>query len=434
MHKHSKFVKLGLLLAAAVGGLSLLLTITAPRALTAANLPTRLLRSSLTQRDGRWAPRSLADLFEAAAAHTSNRSDANATAAALYDELMRLGMLTVTPEGVAELDRMLEARLLRFGRGGANSTDGEVLGVADVRGIAPVACRNPHPGYLAICTKVRNQAWAMNEWLAYHALLGVEHMNILVDNLNTDNLLGVLAPWVEAGLASTRYNDSTGAHNWRVLAAMPPSHGHDSGAHDCFQRLKRNYTWVAFMDVDECIWSVLEDFRNYGGLALSYGLFGDAKQRLERRRRETAIEATNFTLGTPHSLVKSVCQSNRTLGPVKDMPHCCAYTRGNFAVDESFVPMGKHDAPWFQVSPAGWEPRKRIQLSHYQTASTEAAVQKYLRDYGFSQYRRKKGAFHLLLLLSNILRSRESAPVVPTPRTLALLRERSAAVKRVLGW
>ena len=98
---------------------------------------------------------------------------------------------------------------------------------------------------------------------------------------------------------------------------------------------------------------VLDDYEQYGGLSVSYGIFSDPKLRLARRFRETPMEVTNYTLGVPHPLVKCVCVANHTSAPTHNMPHCCSYKEGYFGVDENFEPVGAKGQPcWFQVT--GW--------------------------------------------------------------------------------
>ena len=171
----------------------------------------------------------------------------------------------------------------------------------------------------------------------------MEHINLLVEN-NTDNLLSVLEPW--KGYISTRTHDPE-LHGWQ----------------DCFKKYKDNYTWIAFMDIDEylnplkadCLSQVLEDYEQYGGLSVSYGLFSDPKHRIARRYRETPMEATNFTLGQPHPLVKALCVANHTKAPSWHMPHCCSFKEGHYSVDENFEHVGVVGKPcWFQVSRDAW--------------------------------------------------------------------------------
>ena len=87
---------------------------------------------------------------------------------------------------------------------------------------------------------------------------------------------------------------------------------------------------------------------------------------------------------------------------------------------------------------AGYQPRKRIQLSHFQRVSTESAVQKALRDHIFySESPRNKtqsGTFDVTETLLKIADREEGAPVLPGSRALALLKARSQKVKAALRW
>ena len=163
---------------------------------------------------------------------------AAAQPAALYEELMRRGMLSVSPEAAKQLDRMVADRLLFVGAGeGAarssrSSSDGEVVGEgapARLRVLqAPCRGGKRRAGYLMICTKLRDHAWAVNEWLAYHLLLGVEHISFLVDAQNSDNIEAVLAPWREFVSVETGSTDL------------------NAGLQRCFDTFSPNYTWIAF--------------------------------------------------------------------------------------------------------------------------------------------------------------------------------------------
>ena len=182
---------------------------------------------------------------------------------ALLDALMREGLLSATEEGAKAISRLIESGALKFGNTG---THGEVLDAGILQRLKGKGCSSPRPGYLAICTKIRNQAWAVNEWLAYHKLLGVEHVHVVVDR-NEDNFLDVVKPW---GSFVTTSDASRNSSYW----------------HNCFLEHGKKYKWIAFIDMDEyltpladeCIHSVLKDYEKYGGLVASYSLYNDAKQ------------------------------------------------------------------------------------------------------------------------------------------------------------
>ena len=207
-------------------------------------------------------PRSLPELLESV--NLSGRKELNRTEqVALLDALMREGLLSLRRKGIKFLSKMVEFGGMDFGHAG---TDGEVLDAGVLQLLEGKGCSNPREGYLAICTKIRNQAWAVNEWLAYHKLLGVEHVRIVEDN-STDNFYDVIEPWWPFASAQRA---KPGAYGWKL----------------CWDQLSPHYTWIAFIDMDEyltplregCLHEVLKDYEQFGGLVVAYSLYNDAKQ------------------------------------------------------------------------------------------------------------------------------------------------------------
>ena len=52
---------------------------------------------------------------------------------------------------------------------------------------------------LALCTIVHNEAWYLEEWIAYHLLLHVDHFYVY-DDESTDIIAKVLAPYIKQGM------------------------------------------------------------------------------------------------------------------------------------------------------------------------------------------------------------------------------------------
>lgn len=147
----------------------------------------------------------------------------------------------------------------------------------------------------------------------------------------------------------------------------------------------------------------------------------------------------------PHALVKPICLTAHTKEPTHQMPHCCTYKDGFLGVDENFEPLRKGKACWFQpegrepgAKHPGYQPRQRIQLSHFQRTSTESAVQKAVRDHVFyshpSRNKTKKGGFDLVAALLEVAGSQEKPVVLPDARALGLLRSRAQQIKEALQW
>jgi hypothetical protein len=57
----------------------------------------------------------------------------------------------------------------------------------------------PTPYKLSVCTMIFNEAQNIEEWLAFHMLLKVDHFYIYNDR-STDNINEVLAPYIKLGM------------------------------------------------------------------------------------------------------------------------------------------------------------------------------------------------------------------------------------------
>lgn len=91
---------------------------------------------------------------------------------------------------------------------------------------------------------------------------------------------------------------------------------------------------------------------------------------------------------------------------------------------------------------AAFQPRKRIQLSHFQRISTESAVQKAVRDHlQFSErskddpgQKAQPGTFDVASVLRDLAGHVDKLPVIPNGTTLHLLKKRSMQVRETLQW
>jgi Glycosyltransferase family 92 len=71
---------------------------------------------------------------------------------------------------------------------GLFGADGDVCNISQKRG----------PYTFSVCTMVRNEARYIEEWVAYHMLMKVDHFYIYNDR-GTDNIEEVLAPYIKKG-------------------------------------------------------------------------------------------------------------------------------------------------------------------------------------------------------------------------------------------
>ena len=113
---------------------------------------------------------------------------------------------------------------------------------ATPRGVGPevpVPSRDA-PNYLAVCAIYRDEASYMKEWIEFHRLVGVERF-YLYDNRSADDHREVLAPYAERGEVMI--------YDW------PMEQGQVAAYNDCVARHGAEARWIAFLDLDEFLFS-----------------------------------------------------------------------------------------------------------------------------------------------------------------------------------
>lgn len=122
---------------------------------------------------------------------------------------------------------------------------------------------------------IQNEAPYLDEWLAFCALEGVEHV-LLYDNCSTDNPGLALQPWIEAGFVELI--------DW-------PIHWKDGAQTkayaDALRRLRARAKWVAFIDPDEFLFSptgkpvreMLKRYEGQAGVIVNWQCYGTSGHR-----------------------------------------------------------------------------------------------------------------------------------------------------------
>jgi hypothetical protein len=112
----------------------------------------------------------------------------------------------------------------------------------DVLGKAPLlSARGLRLGVVVI---VRDEAPYLEEWLAYHHALGVEHV-FLYDNGSRDDLHAVIEPWVNHGLVTLVH--------WPLPGGQIDAYSH------ALRFYGPSVEWLAFFDVDEFIVPLVDE-------------------------------------------------------------------------------------------------------------------------------------------------------------------------------
>lgn len=152
---------------------------------------------------------------------------------------------------------------------------------------------------IAICAIFREEAPFLDEWLTFHAGIGVSHF-FLYNNFSTDNFREVLAPWMARGLVTL--------HDWPVKIGQLPAYRH------CVRHYADSARWMAFIDIDEFLFSpqqvnirsTLNRYTDLPALLVSSPYFGTSGFR----RRPVEGVVASYTRRAPLSMASAKTIAN----------------------------------------------------------------------------------------------------------------------------
>ena len=200
-------------------------------------------------------------------------------------------------------------------------------GVQYARARTPPPLGTRPPIELAVCTLFRDEARYLAEWVTFHRLQGVERF-FLYDNLSTDDWRAALQPELRAGVVQ--------------VVHWPRTPGQKSAFEDCLRRHRTDVRWLAFIDVDEFLFSptgrsvreLLRGFDQCPGVVVNWRVYGT--NGWEQAPDGLVIENYLMRGLDRHSTnryVKEIAYPRLTLGPVNG-PHHFNHRGGACAVGE----------------------------------------------------------------------------------------------------
>lgn len=230
--------------------------------------------------------------------------------------------------------------------------------------------------YLTLCCIVKDEDVFLKEWLAYHALIGVEHFYIY------DNCSTVLVRELLAG-----FTDGTRVTIRRVSGERMQLPAYD----DCLQSFGPHCRWMGFIDADEFALPMedndlrvaLAEFEEYGGVAATWHLFGPSGHL--KRPQGPVIRNYTEAFATQESYqIKCFVRPERTVQCLN--PHYFRYAPGYFCVNEEHYPV----PPRVQCT---FTPGKRLRINHYFMKSQQDFEHKIQRGGGA---RTRSDAWHTM--------------------------------------
>lgn len=215
---------------------------------------------------------------------------------------------------------------------------------------------SPPATYLSVCAIYRNEAPYLQEWIEFHRLMGAERF-FLYDNESTDGHEAVLAPYVAQGVAVV--------HRW-------PHHPGQQSAYDhCLAEHGDETRWVAFIDIDEFLFSplrqdlpvLLEEYERWAAVGVNRATYGTSSHK----ERPDGLVIESYLMKWPSAAsIKSIVDPSRAVRSLN--PHAFEYHAGEFAVDEHKRPIDGWFTPEFTL--------ERLRINHYYTRSEAEFRQK----------------------------------------------------------
>ncbi|WP_051258040.1 glycosyltransferase family 92 protein [Desulfovibrio cuneatus] len=123
--------------------------------------------------------------------------------------------------------------------------------------------------YAALCCIAKDEDLFLHEWVAYHTLLGFEHI-FIYDNCSAVPITQLLGPWASHPVV-TVYRNAAESNQDAVYT-------------DCWERHGHEFKWIAFLDADEFlrlnetsdVRLFLAEFEPYAGVAINWRMFGSS--------------------------------------------------------------------------------------------------------------------------------------------------------------
>ncbi len=219
--------------------------------------------------------------------------------------------------------------------------------------------------YLGMCCIAKDEDPFLKEWLAYHAMLGVERFYIY-DNCSQTPIKRLLGEYA--------------GHDRVVVRRVEGRRMQLPVYDDCLKSFGAECRWLAFIDLDEFICPMQDDdlrpllaeFEPYAGLAATWRLFNSSGHL----KRPEGLALRNYTQAFAQQesfAVKCIVDPARTAQALS--PHHFRHSPGECCVNEDHYPF----APGTHFS---FSPGRLVRVNHYFLRSQQDYEEKMRRGGG----------------------------------------------------
>ena len=226
---------------------------------------------------------------------------------------------------------------------------------------------------------IRDGARYIDEWIAYHLLIGVSHFYIY-DNESTDNLKETLEKWINKGVVTYIY--------------FPGECIQMAAYNHAIAHFRNEVKYLAVIDSDEYIGiadkkktlgEVLEEIETnyeiaiddhpgggFGGVAVNWRVYGTSNHK----KRQEGLVIENYTwraedFSKENILVKTICNPRRV--ERFSSPHIPIYKEGYCGISEN--------GSWIAGTEFHDGMCRKLRINHYHSKSEEELREKFKRGW-----------------------------------------------------
>lgn len=230
----------------------------------------------------------------------------------------------------------------------------------------------------SICAIAKNEASYLEEWVAYHHLLGFGPIRIYSHEPD-DESDEVLSRLAERGLVE-----------WTPWSAPPDRKPQWLAYEDGLASLRERSEWIAFIDLDEfvvipkheTIQQFLADHSDFDAIAINWKMFGSSGHA----KREPGLVIERFTRCARRSFRGNRAVKTLARTSVVDTPrvHTCHFTEGTEykTVAGEVLPPVDPERPTYPAGESTTVTHDTIRIHHYFTRSREEWEAKAARGRG----------------------------------------------------
>lgn len=226
---------------------------------------------------------------------------------------------------------------------------------------------SPKKYKVSICAIFKNEAPYLDEWIAYHLLVGVNHF-YMYNNNSEDDYLSPLQKYIDQGVVT--------------LIQWPRNQAQMECYLDCIDRFSIETNWLGFIDIDEFInpvdysdiYSFLTRFeKKYGSVVIYWKFFGTSGLK---DRDRNGLVSEDFTFCWPKYSNIGKCFLNTAYTIDRENHTVCLHHRLWTKCGKGALPPVNHNKKFDIEYHHKVKKHFPIQINHYFTKSYAEYVEK----------------------------------------------------------